>query len=43
MNQSFDFGSSFDLINEQTSADNNNNTIFDSVWSNFSLLSLKTS
>jgi hypothetical protein len=42
MNQSFDFGSSFDLINEQTS-DNNNNTIFDSVWSNFSLLSLKTS
>ncbi|CAF1558847.1 unnamed protein product, partial [Adineta ricciae] len=43
MNQSFDFGSSFDLINEQTSTDNNNNTIFDSVWSNFSLLSLKTS
>ncbi|CAF4308306.1 unnamed protein product, partial [Rotaria magnacalcarata] len=55
MNQSFDFGSSFDLINEQTSDDNhnnnmnnnnnnnNNNTIFDSVWSNFSLLSLKTS
>ncbi len=42
MNQSFDFGSSFDLINEHTS-DNNNNTIFDSVWSNFSLLSLKTS
>ncbi len=42
INQSFDFGSSFDLINEQTS-DNNNNTIFDSVWSNFSLLSLKTS
>jgi hypothetical protein len=43
MNQSFDFGSSFDLINEQTSDNNNNNTIFDSVWSNFSLLSLKTS
>jgi hypothetical protein len=43
MNQSFDFGSSFDLINEQTPSDNNNNTIFDSVWSNFSLLSLKTS
>ena len=42
MNQSFDFGSSFDIINEQTS-DNNNNTIFDSVWSNFSLLSMKTS
>ena len=41
MNQSFDFGSSFDLINDQPS-DNNNNTIFDSVWSNFSLLSLKT-
>lgn len=42
INQSFDFGSSFDLINEQTS-DANNNPIFDSVWSNFSLLSLKTS
>ncbi|CAF4744308.1 unnamed protein product, partial [Rotaria magnacalcarata] len=25
MNQSFDFGSSFDLINEQTSDDNHNN------------------
>ena len=49
INQSFDFGSSFDLINGHTSDNNNNNnnnnnnTIFDSVWSNFSLLSLKTS
>ena len=53
MNQSFDFGSSFDLIHEQVAPEpqaamantnnNNNSTIFDSVWSNFSLLSLKTS
>lgn len=43
INQSFDFGSSFDLINEQTTSETNNNPIFDSVWSNFSLLSLKTS
>lgn len=46
INQSFDFGSSFDLINEQTTTsatETNNNPIFDSVWSNFSLLSLKTS
>ena len=43
INQSFDFGSSFDLINEQTSPETNVNPIFDSVWSNFSLLSLKTS
>ena len=47
MNQSFDFGSSLDLIHEQTMTNNPNanphSTVFDSVWSNFSLLSLKTS
>lgn len=47
MNQSFDFGSSLDLIHEQTMPNNPNvnphSAVFDSVWSNFSLLSLKTS
>jgi hypothetical protein len=53
VNQSFDFGSSLELIHEQNidahsnvnpnTNNNNNSTIFDSVWSNFSLLSLKSS
>jgi len=40
INQSFEFPSSLDLIHEQNVVDTNG---FDSVWSNLSLLSLKTS